>query len=43
MKKIGDQFSMQALKGIQQEELQTIFEVLEKVLKNIQERKENNA
>lgn len=43
MKKIGDRFSTQALKGIQQEELQTIFDVLEKVLKNIQERKENDA
>jgi len=45
MKKKGDAFSMQALAGIKQEELQTAIHTLEKVLKNIQERevKESNV
>lgn len=39
MKKRGDKFSMQALEGIEQKELQAVIQTLEKVLKNIQERK----
>lgn len=43
MKKRGDQFGTRALKGIETEELKATISTLEKVLNNIQERKENNV
>lgn len=43
MKKRGDQFGTRALKGITSEELKVTISTLEKVLNNIQERKEKNV